>query len=429
MEYFKTITTTSLAELIKSARKSLYLCLPSIHPEIANAISELNDMENIPDENVKIHILIDFDAQTFRQGYGDYDSIEKLFRKEDDIKCLKDNRISFIISDNIAYYLFLESRTMIPADKETINAVRIDPISIVRLKQFFFPSTEKTDFKNELANAIIKESKTLSEPEKLMPRLQAPVVEISENEIKEVRANLKQNPPLNPDFKRKIEFYQNKFQYAELHYYGQRIEHYTINIPSKLLPYKNEELKNKLLTRLKLFENISSNEHFKKFKQIEKRKTEIIEKYLTHLKCRKNRSVLKIEAKSEFIKDIKTLIQDLGEIKTTIYSAMIDELESAKSNLQKTMEKFLLENPTDDMKNMGENNFQIMAKSTSNALVDKINVDPAKMISKIKIDCHFADITFEDLSDKELINEFTEKKLIDEADINLLSEFGKGVKI
>lgn len=429
MDYFKKINTLSLAEIIKSARKSLYLCLPSLPPEISDAIAELNFMQNIPEETVQIHILVDFDANTFRQGYGDYESMEGLFMEGDDIKCLKDNRISFIICDNIGYYLFIESRTMIPADKETINAVRIDPISIVRLKSYFFPGIDKTDIKDELANAIIEESKTLSSPEKLIPETPAPISEISDNDLEEVRINLEKNPPLNPDFKRKVEFYKNKFQYAELHYYGQRIEHYTISIPPKLLPYKNEELKNKLLTRLKLFENINDNEDFQKFKTIEQRKNEIIEKYLTPLKCRKNRSVLKVDTKIQFVEEIKTLTQDLGKIKTTIYSAMIDELESAKTNLQSTLEAFLIENPTDEMINMGQNNFSIMAKSISTALVSKINVDPAKMISKFKIDCHFADITFEDLSDTDLLNEFVEKKLIDDTAINKLAEFGQGIKV
>lgn len=215
MDYFKKINTLSLAEMIKSARKSLYLCLPSLHPEISQAIAELNFMQNMPEETVQIHILVDFDANTFRQGYGDYESMESLFMEGDDIKCLKDNRISFIICDNIGYYLFIESRTMIPADKETINAVRIDPISIVRLKSYFFPDIDKTDIKDELANAIIEESQTLSSPEKLIPETPAPISVISDEEIREVSFNLETNPPLNPDFKRKVEFYKNKIEMEE----------------------------------------------------------------------------------------------------------------------------------------------------------------------------------------------------------------------
>lgn len=429
MEYFKSLTTTGLTELIKSARKSLYLCLPSLHPEISDAIAELNFMENSQEENVKIHILIDFDAQTFRQGYGDFDSMEGLFMEGDDIKCLKDNRISFIISDNIGYYLFIESRSLIPADKETINAVRIDPVSKVRLKKFFFPEAEKTDFKNELANAIIEESKTLSEPEKLMPEKPAQVVEISENEIKELKTSLEQNPPLNPDFKRIVELYSNKFQYAELHYVGQNIEHFTIKIPEKLLPYKNEELRKKFITRLKLFENINKAKEFTKFKTIEERKNQISEKYLTPITCRKGRSVLKKESKIEFEKEFAELQKKLSELKSSIYSVMSDEIEMAKTNLCETMRLFLLENPTEEMINMGSDNYERMAKNIAKALTNSINVDPAKLITKFKIDRHYADITFEDLSDSDLLKEFKEKKLIDEEDETRLADFSKGIEV
>lgn len=429
MEYFKSLTATGLTELIKSARKRLYLCLPSLHPEISDAIAELNFMENLGNGDVKINILIDFDAQTFRQGYGDFVSLEELFREGHEIKCLKDNRISFIISDDIGYYLFIESRSLIPADKVTINAVRIDPVSMVRLKKFFFPEAEKTDFKNELANAIIEESKTLSEPEKLMPEKQATVTEISENEIKELKTSLEQNPPLNPDFKRTVEFYSNKFQYAEIHYKGQNIEHLTIEIPSKLLPYKNTELRKKFITRLKLFENINKSEDFVKFKTVEECKNQISEDYLTPITCRKGRSVLKKELKGDFEKEVASLQLKLNDLKTGIYKVMSEEIETAKTNLCETMRLFLLDNPTEDMLNMGPNNHDRMAKNISKALTDRINVDPARLITKFKIDCHFADITFEDLSDSELLKEFKEKELIDEADETNLAVFSKGIKI
>lgn len=427
MEYFKTITTATLAELIESTKKSLYLCMPSIHTELSDAILHLASLNNC--DKKKIHLLLDFDAQTFRQGYGDFQSVEELIQNGIEVKCLKDNRISFIISDSVAYYLFVESRAMIPADKETINGVRIDPVSIVRLTQFFFPNSEKSNFKDELSNAIIEESKSLSAPGSLIPDKPAFVNDILDEEITGVRENLEKNPPLNPDFKRKITFYQNKFQYAELHYYGQRIEHVTVSIPSKLLPYKNEELKHKLMTRLKVFENINDNKAFQNFKTIEQRKNELVEKYLTPLKCRRNRSVLKIETKLQFLEEFEKLKNDLGKIKTTIYSAMMDELNSAKENLKKTMEAFLLENPTEEMVNMGEMNFHVMAETISTSLVAKISVDPAKMISKIKMDCHFADITFEDLGDSELINEFIARKLIDEADASQLANFSEGIQI
>jgi hypothetical protein len=427
MEYFKSITTTGLTELITSARKSLYLCLPSLHPEISDAIGYLEYLSSFEQESVKIHFLIDFDPQTFRQGYGEFEVVNGLIMEEYDVKYLRDNRISFIISDNIGYYLFIESRSLIPADKETINAIKIDPVSIVRLKHYFFPDVNHSDIQDELANAIIEESILLKEPDIIVPEQSAKINVIDEKLLNSVKADLEKNPPLNPDFKRTVEIYSNKFQYAELHYVGQNIEHLTIEIPSKLLPYKNIELRKKLLTRLKLFENINKREEFMKFKTIEEYKNQIIEEYLTPIKCRKGRSVLKKELKTNFEIEVEKLREKLTNLKSSIYSVMADEIVASKTNLYETMRLFLLENPTEEMQVFGLPNHPRMAHDTAKRLTDSINIDPAKLITKFKIERHFADITFEDLSDLELLEEFKQKKLITEADERQLAEFNRGV--
>ncbi len=132
MKYFESLTQNDLANIIKSTKKELFVSMPLFHREIADAILSIHRAN---EKKIGIHILVDFDAQTFRQGYGEFNSIELLIKEGVEIKTLKDNRISFIIVYDKGYYLFIESRSLIPADKETINAVRADPMSIVRLKQ------------------------------------------------------------------------------------------------------------------------------------------------------------------------------------------------------------------------------------------------------------------------------------------------------
>ena len=105
---------------------------------------------------------------------------------------------------------------LIPADKKTINAVKIDPVSIVRLKKFFFTETENSDFQDDLVNAIIEESKQLKNTNELLSEQIASVTEISNIEIESVSEVLKKNPPIHPDFKRIVEFYSNKFQYVKV---------------------------------------------------------------------------------------------------------------------------------------------------------------------------------------------------------------------
>jgi len=342
----------------------------------------------------------------------------------------KDNRISFIISDETGYYLFIESRSLIPADKQTINAVSIDPVSMVRLKHFFFSNSEHGDFEDELTNAIIEESKQLEHSEKLLSDHKADIHEIFDEEIAEVDQNLKANPPLHPDYKRTVDFYSNKFQYAELHFEGQNFKSYSVKVPPKILPYRNKEIRDKLTTKLKLFENIAEKESFEKFEKFVAKKKAISEKYLTPLSSRKKHSILRLDQKGDFQKEVDDLKTEINRIRQKLLASMIEEMKSAKENLRKTLYDFLISNPTVEMINMGKDNYEVMADSTSEILINKLPVpNPSKILLGWKIVTAFSDITYEDLSDKELLEELKEKELIDEADMNRITRLGKGIEI
>jgi hypothetical protein len=290
MEYFKSLTQQSLVDLISSTKEHLFLCLPSIHKELADAITYLDHSASFDNREVGIHLLVDFDAQTFRQGYGDYKSLEDLIQGNFEVRTLKDNRISFIISDEIGYYLFIESRSLIPADKETINAVRIDPVSIVRLKKFFFSEVIKMDFEDELTNAIIEESKQLGKAKELLSHQIANVEELPEEKVTAVGEELKKNPPLNPDYKRIVEFYSNKFQYVKLKFEGANLQHRKIELPAKALPIADANLKKRLETKLNLFDPAKAANDFSSLHELKEKILEVRTEFLDQSKIKRRKS-------------------------------------------------------------------------------------------------------------------------------------------
>lgn len=430
MEYFKSITQSELADLIHATKKELYLSLPSIHKEIASAITYLDYSSSFEEREPEIHILVDFDSNTFRQGYGEFRETNDLISGGFDVKCLKDNRISFIISDDVGYYLFIESRSLIPAEKRTINAVKIDPISLVRLKHYFFQDTVRDDFEDELTNAIIEESEILGDANNLLSNQKAPVNEITEEDVQTINNDLSRNPPIHPDFQRKVDFYANKFQYAELHFEGQNFKNQRVTIPPELLPYKNDELRNRLITRLKLFENVLENKAFKHFNDFVERKKCIAKEFLTPLQSRKNHSILKLNEKTAFNEEVNKLKYDLQKIREELVPTMIKEINSAKENLKNTLYEFLLENPTEKMQKMGKDNFDSIADYNAQALIGKIRFpDPSATLLNWNIDTNFSDITREDLGNKEFLEELKEREIITDADINELADFGHGIEI
>lgn len=63
------------------------------------------------------------------------------------------NMVSFIISDNIGYYLFPQSKIFAGDEDLTSNAVKINQLDIINLKNDFFPpktEAEKEIIQNEI---------------------------------------------------------------------------------------------------------------------------------------------------------------------------------------------------------------------------------------------------------------------------------------
>ena len=430
MKYFRSLTQKDLATLIRSTERELFVSLPLFHGEIADAIMSIHrDSE----KKIDIHILVDFDAKTFRQGYGEIKSFEQLIKEGIEIKTLNDNRISFIIVDDKGYYLFIESRSLIPADKETINAVRADPVSIVRLKQFFFGKSIKMNYQDELENAIIDEGLLLDKAKEMEHHL-APVAAISQKAIKTVSNDLKSNPPLNPDYKRIVEFYSNKFQYVKLKFNGSNLQHRKIELPPRVLPVADTELKKRLETKLNLFEQEFINETFSSIQELKDQLNEIREKYLTKVKSR-DESLLDKNRKTAFNEAVKDQRAKIETVKTKCLVNIGKQIKLTSERLIDNLADFLAENPKvlfPKHKHLWENNEEYIkdaSKEEAMNIVTKIKWPKAHdLLDELSIELQYSDITYEDLKNKTFIKELHEWGLIDDTDEKQLASFGKGIE-
>lgn len=435
MEYFKSLSQLDLIAIIESTQKALYLCLPSLHEEIATSISKLDHFRNFQNKDIGIHILIDFDAQTFRQGYGDHQAVDSLLKGGFDIKTLADNRISFIISDSTGYYLFIESRSLIPADKATINAVKIDPVSIVRLKSFFFNSAQEVDFEDELTNAIIEESKQLEKSSELLINNTASVSEISSEEIESVSKDINSNPPLNPNFKRIVEFYSNRFQYVKLKFEGSNIQHRKIEIPPKALPIADASLKERLETKLNLFDPATIDKSFEGLLELKDKVSTIRDQYLTKVKSREESLLNKLD-KTNFVNSIQSLQAAIKAVKISTLTTISKKITETKNSLLVDLTEFLKANPKTlfpDQPHLWQENLEYIhqsAISKSEKIVHRIPWPEAHtLVEEFKLDVQFSDITFEDLRNRKFIGELKACGLINDEDENELAEFSVGLEL
>jgi len=432
MEYIKSLTEKDLCDFILKTKESLYICLPLLQPAVLDAIAKMPNNNN--SAKVSVNIGVDFSPETFRQGYGEIKSYEKILLCDYNVLNMKDNRISFVISDNVGFYLFFESRYFIPADKETINAVQIDPISIVRLKQHFFQKCKnKSDFSNEIANAMINESIQLHAID--YPGSNSiNSTKIDVENIENVLADLKQNPPLKPDYQRVVQIYKNKLQYIQLEFVGANLQSKRIALPSKALPLKNAEFKKKLESKLSLFDEKSRIDTFDLLIDFKEKLQEFRFNYTIPLKSRKE-NVISMLDKIEFEKELEVLQKDLKEIKQKSIKKVSAQIESTRKQLEVELDDFyylnyenlFIQNSLFDLDEETKR-----SESHNSALETIYHIKWPKaheLLDGFSLKVYFSDITFEDLNNKSLLNELKEKNIINEADVKYISEINKGIEI
>lgn len=434
MTYFQSLTESNLIELVNSAKSRLYICLPSIHKELADAITE-KSKPSVDGKKLKINILIDFDANTFRQGYGNSEAVQKLLEHKIDVKSFSDNRISFFISDEVGYYLFIESRSLIPADKATINAIGIDPVSLVRLKKYFFSGEDDLDYEDELSNAIIQESKQLADPKNLINLQKADVQNLNEEKVREVVEDLKQNPPLNPDYKRIVDIYSTKFQYVKLKFEGANLKSKTILLPKNALGIGNVDLKNKIESKLKLFDPKNIGGTFEPLEEINSMLVSMREKFLTKVRYREE-SIIERKVKDEFLLEKLKIEKQIKAVKNVVVRNIADKISMTKGELLENLVEFYKSNPDllfsekSSLYQNDEKYVQDEALRMSDVIIHKINWPVAHhLLEGLKIDIKFSDITFEDLKNEQFLKELFDIGLIDLDESGQLAEFSKAISI
>jgi hypothetical protein len=433
MNYIKSFTEKDLCDFILETKESVYICLPLLHPEVINAIDELQyNLSN----KVSINIGLDFGTETFRQGYGEIEAYEDLWKTDYNIRKIKDNRISFVISDQKGYYLFFESRYLIPANKANLNALQIDPVSIVRLKQQFFNAFKLPELSDQLTNAIIDESIRLKDIEnevKADKKIQS--TEIDFDTIESVKKELSINPPIKPDFKRIVEIYINKFQYVKLEFKGSNLKSRKIELPPKALPIRDAALKKKLETKLNLFDKENDFDNFDELEYFKASVKEVREKYLTPLKTR-SESILNKTSKIEFEKEVEILNNELENLKDIIMKDITKQVNKTKQSLEEELIELFKNNPefisldNSLFSNISPDEIEQLAKKKAKRTIFDINWPTAnELVEGFSVNTYFSDITLEDLKNEKFINELVERKIIDKAETENLAVFSKGVVV
>lgn len=419
-KYISKLGYKELTDLISETKNLLILSLPNIYDELCQSILEYG--KNI--KNVKI--IIDNSENCYRYGYGDIKAVENLRNSGFQIYDLTGNMVSFIICDNIGYYIFSQSRIFSDLDDVSFNSVIIDPISIIRLKNHYFPpdnNKDKENIENELIESVNKIKDYLKETSTDIKKEQTVKLNnLNPENLNIVKEKLTIDPPVHPDFQRKIKTYTSKIQFMELRFNGANLQNKELDIPPKILPFKDEDIIKKLKTKMKLFSNLEDNENFQKYLKLNSR-VEHVRSFLIPVSSRKNKSVIKIEDKENVLSFLKGISNDIENITNEIAEIIKQEILDTKENIYKEICRFLNDYPSESLKKYSGDLYERALGDSALKIISKIKFpEPEDLFKKVNIYYKFYALTFEDFKDDELLEEFEKKGILSDNDMKSIVE-------
>lgn len=421
MDYLKLITYNEITSLALDAKDELIISMPNLFDDLCETICECAKRVN------DVRVIVDNSEESYRNGYGEIKGIAKLKKNGITVYNLKGNLVSFIISDNKGYYLFPHSR-IFSAEKDLLyNAVRIDPLSIVILKSKFFNSIDqrqKYEIKEEImacGDEFLHELADMVENDEITEGIK--INELKTSEIEAVNEQLLLNPPGNPDLKRQIQVYTTKVQFAEFIFDGANIISTEVKIPPGALPFKNAEIKKKLKTKMKIFDNPDAALNMYDFAKFRREIDGLRREYLIPISSRKGKSVIKRENKPVFMQEMDRLATMLKELNNELLLIIDFEIEKSKKTIEKELRDFYSSNIPDHLLSRKgkelEESIRREAEKTLNAIEFPF---AGEMIKNMKLHSHFYDLTVEDFRDSELLMEFAKKGIIRERDYNNIKD-------
>ena len=282
MNFIKSLNSNQLNELIKSASERVILALPGIFKENMEVI---NSKYSSGFKNIKI--VLNCSEKIIRQGYGEIEAIQKLKENSVPVFDQPENLVSFVIVDNKGYFLFPQSRIFLEDSHNVKNAIEMDPFSMEQIIGLFFPPTqeEKKQFEDKLVNAVILSSQRVQNINEILKDGERIKVSLlNDQKFDPVKKAIESNRPIHPDLKRALDYYTTNYLWIDLKFVGANFSNKTITIPKHVLPIDSEDLRKKLTSNLKLFEDFENSSWYIKLKMINIKIAPLRKKYLYPIK-------------------------------------------------------------------------------------------------------------------------------------------------
>jgi hypothetical protein len=396
-----------LVELIFKAKKQVAYCAPNISHEVAMALVDVKKQHAI-----QVKVFLEFTEKSFRAGFGDIEGFEVLVENAIPVINSLGYNIFCIIVDDIGYFYFVQSRFH-EKEGSAYDLFPMEPNQVKRIKLLFGLIDDTTQEFIDLVDDIGIET-----VEKVLGNLNP----ISSEECIVITKSIKNDPPLKPDFSRSLETYKAKFQFVELTFHGGNFAVKKIALPSKALPFKDDNLKKSIEATLRLFNDLKSQEFIKPLLKLTVELEKLREKYSFHIKARK-KSLIKRDEKTVFETEVLKVEKKIVDEKKDLINSLQIEIAKTRTAIKESLNISLHTNKPIELDGLLEFTLEDEIQNMLEKIMSKIHFPLAKdLLDDMKVKWHFYDITWEDLHNTEILQEMREKKLIDKDEASFISE-------
>lgn len=391
MNLFTSISDQKMSHLIADAKRRVIVAVPAIRENTALAI--IDAVCRLGQESVGI--VLDCDEEVFRLGMGNISDTQKLHDAGCRIRQSSGLRVGALVCDDRAWVfsptaLYVQPETQ---SDETPNAIMLKSADVERIVASILPPMVAV--KSDPDAAIATQAQILTEIESAVVEVGS--VELNERVLRKTDESLKLAPPIAFDVARQVRVFEPYIQYVEISLHGCAIQRHRIELPKAIQGIAGTDLDDRIHTSFELIEKSSKVSSA----ELEKQLKEIRDNFTRPLGRPWGRVILK-SARQLFDQRVEEFRAELMTHQESVKTELAEALEESQQQLITYYQPLIVDNPPDKLR--GQISMSDAIEESARAWLEyelqRVFPSPESLVSEMKLDVQFRDVTFETLNEK-----------------------------
>ncbi|MCY1259549.1 hypothetical protein D9M68_89990 [compost metagenome] len=382
---FCSMSSSKIADMIRSARHSVCYAAPGVQLEVANAMM----MAGATLGREMLTVCLDFDERIMRMGYGEIGAVQLLLDEGISVRSIPGLRTALVIVDEVGFIFTPTALYLEPESRggEAPNALRMSSEQMAEALARLSPAAKA------IAIALAKTSEE-KERIKALP-LDVGSEQITDLQYAEVSISLEKAAPVRFDLARQVRVFEPYLQYVELSLTGAAIQRHRLAIPQSIQKLgENEELVSRLRTTFELIEKGSklSSKHLEDA-------LNVIRKDFTRSLGKDGRVVLKA-AKPYLLERLADFRVRLARHQSDVAAELQKHLDESRAQIVAYYLPRVLDMQPDALR--GQVSYGKISEEDARHWIDaelnRVFPSATALVQEMKLDERFKEVTFETLN-------------------------------